>query len=154
MRSNKRHTYLIDPKFQLSFVAYNVGASFVVSGVFYAAIRFFFWKLKAFGVAAGLAPDNVFFVFITEQTSLMTAIFFVSSAVIALILTVHGIFLSHKIAGPLYHLRRHMLEVARGEREDAVHFRKNDYFKDLEDAYNRQMESRKSSGKSHSQGAG
>ena len=50
-----------------------------------------------------------------------------------------AIFLSHRIAGPLYRLERHLLEVAKGKEPKDSNFRKGDYYQPLAEACNKVM---------------
>lgn len=47
-----------------------------------------------------------------------------------------SIFLSHRIAGPLYKLRKALADVARGNLDQKIVFRKNDHFMELQDQFN------------------
>ncbi|MBI2711462.1 MAG: methyl-accepting chemotaxis protein [Bdellovibrio sp.] len=51
-----------------------------------------------------------------------------------------SIFLSHRVAGPLYKLDRYFREARDGNIEQKLFFRKNDYFKELPDHYNDMMD--------------
>jgi hypothetical protein len=135
-----KKNYLINPRFQLSFIAYNLGVASLLAGVFYGAVRFFFWKLAGFGIAAGLPKTHVFFLFLDQQVALMNMVFLVVFPLVVLLLSLHGILLSHKVAGPLYRLHRHMKQTAAGERPPGPsQFRRGDYFHELSAAYNGQM---------------
>ena len=59
-------------------------------------------------------------------------------------LGLYGVILSHRIAGPLYRLNRHMLRVAKGDEMGEVSFRKGDFFIELSDSYNAQYKALKS----------
>lgn len=59
-----------------------------------------------------------------------------SSVVFALV----GIFLSHKIAGPLYRLKRHMIGIGKGSLPTELRFRKGDHLHDIADAFNEMVE--------------
>lgn len=52
------------------------------------------------------------------------------------VFAVVGIFLSHKIAGPLYRLKRIMLEIGKGTLPRELRFRKGDHMHDMADALN------------------
>ncbi|MGZ3721669.1 MAG: prepilin-type N-terminal cleavage/methylation domain-containing protein [Bdellovibrionales bacterium] len=52
-----------------------------------------------------------------------------------------AILFSNRLAGPLYRLRRHMDDVATKKPVSPVHFRKDDYFDNLNVAYNKLIES-------------
>jgi nitrogen fixation/metabolism regulation signal transduction histidine kinase len=51
-----------------------------------------------------------------------------------------SIFMSHRIAGPLYKLRMFLHQAAAGKMDQKLAFRKNDYFQDLVPAYNELLE--------------
>ncbi len=51
-----------------------------------------------------------------------------------------SIFLSHRIAGPLYKLRKSMEEVSRGNFDARISFRKNDHFVEMQDSFNEMVE--------------
>jgi methyl-accepting chemotaxis protein len=47
-----------------------------------------------------------------------------------------GIFLSHKIAGPLYRMKRIMIDIGKGKLPREIRFRKGDHMHDMADALN------------------
>jgi nitrogen fixation/metabolism regulation signal transduction histidine kinase len=51
-----------------------------------------------------------------------------------------SIFLSHRIAGPLYRLRKSMEEVAKGNFDQRINFRKADHFMELQDVFNEMIQ--------------
>ena len=50
-----------------------------------------------------------------------------------------NIFISHRIAGPLYKLRRFFEQAATGNTGPTLYFRKGDHFQDLAASYNQMM---------------
>lgn len=138
-KSYKRRIYLIDRPFQFRFILYNVFVAIIVSLIYYAANQYFFWKLASLGRAAGLPTNHVFFEFIGQQTGLMNRVFFITGLATTTLLFIHGIFMSHKIAGPIYRMRQHLLGIAGGKKPSPVRFRKGDYFPELADAFNAQF---------------
>jgi hypothetical protein len=138
--TNKRKVFLINPPFQLAFMAWMVGISFAVIAVFYGANWYFFEKFWEQGVALGLPADHVFFEFLRDQRREMFWIFMATSSVVFATVCSIGLILSHRVAGPLYRLKKHILMVADGETTDDVKFRKGDHFLEVASAYNLQME--------------
>lgn len=47
-----------------------------------------------------------------------------------------GIFLFHRVAGPVYHMKRHMETITRGEPVSPLILRKGDQLQDVADVYN------------------
>ena len=131
-----RKRYFINPKFQLSFIAYNLGTSLILCGVFYGAIRYAFGQLHTLAVEAGLPEDDGIFLFLAEHTHHINKVFGVTFLITVVVLTLLGIYLSHKVAGPLYRFHSHLTRVSRGDEPTPVHFRDGDYFQELAQAYN------------------
>lgn len=136
-KNNKRKIYLINPKFQLTFGCWNIIISLTVIGVLYLANFSFFWTFYEKGRALGLPSDHIFFQFISRQESLLNIIYLATSAVVFLILVVTSIILSHKVAGPLYRLNKHMEGITQsGQPIQDVKFRKGDFFPELATSFN------------------
>jgi hypothetical protein len=134
-----RKNFLINPKFQLSFLAYTLGVSMLTIGFFYAADAYFFWKFHQLGQGLGLPSNHVFFQFLDEQRATKNTYYAIAAGVTVSFLTIWGMLLSHRVAGPLYRLRKHATSVAQGETMSDVRFRKGDFFQEVADAYNLQM---------------
>ena len=64
--------------------------------------------------------------------------FFLTGSVVfsSIVFAIVGIFLSHKIAGPLFRLKKHMVELSQGVYSGKIKFRKNDQLHDIADTYN------------------
>ena len=134
-----RKNFLINPKFQLSFMGYTIGISMITIGFFYAADAYFFWKFGQLGQGLGLPSNHVFFQFLDEQRSTKNFYYGIASGVAVTFLAVWGMLLSHRVAGPLYRLSKHASLVAMGGTRSDVRFRKGDFFQEVADAYNAQM---------------
>lgn len=60
----------------------------------------------------------------------------ISSLVGSLVILVFGLFYSHRLAGPLFNLKRTMGKIAKGEWHVRVGIRKNDEFQDVKESLN------------------
>lgn len=133
----KRKKFLINPRFQLTFIAWMFMTVFVVMGVFYGACSYFFNLYLAQGQKIGLPPGHVFFSFIWDQYHLMQIIFLVSIIIIFFVIFLVGLLLSHRIVGPIHRLKIHFQKIAQGDFTHLeLNFRKTDHFQDVSDAYN------------------
>lgn len=139
-RSWVRRQYLINPRFQLRFIFYSLAASVATVFAMFLMINIFFSHFAAKGDAIGLSPDHIFYVFLSQQQDFMNWLLAIFSLFLVVGLTVWGLILSHRIAGPLHRLHVHMNSVARGEVRDSLHFRRNDYFQELAESYNAQYQ--------------
>ena len=64
---------------------------------------------------------------VADQFELLHSRFWPVVAVVSVLLLVHGVFFSHRIAGPLYHFRRIFQSVASGDLTVRTSIRKADY---------------------------
>lgn len=134
----KRRVFLINPKFQLTMLAFTMGMASLAIAVFYVANMVFFNNFYAKGESLGLPRDHVFFQFIEMQQTNMNWIYVTTSVAVLGLMAVCGLLFSHKVAGPLYRMRKHMTDVAEGKTTADLTFRKGDYFQELPGLYNAQ----------------
>jgi len=130
---NKRHKFLINPRFQISVIKQMVLLTCVVIAIFYGANFYHFWSLNQQGLALGLPPSHVFFVFMRNQQTTMNIFFLVTSVLALLTIVGYGLFLSHRIAGPLHRLKKYLGEE---KTNSPLSFRENDYFPEVAEAVN------------------
>jgi len=105
---SKRKKLLVNRHFQLSFIGVMAGSAFLVMITTYLANSYFFWKFGKLGMDLHLAADHAFFQFLKNQQILMSGIFLVNSLVVFTLLITLGLVFSHRIAGPLYKLQKHL----------------------------------------------
>ena len=108
----------------------------VAIGAFYVANLWFFWKFSQLGVEMKLEPNHVFFQFISAQKTQLSFTYAIVSVVVFTILALGGLFLSHRVAGPLYRLCSHFDEFNKGKDVGPVSFRKGDFFLEVPEHVN------------------
>jgi hypothetical protein len=135
-----RRKLLINPPFQLSFLRYILGIAGFTLAVFYAAKVFFFYQTRKYISDLGIPPEHMIFDFLNQQSRVMDWIFLGAALVESLFLGFLGLRLSHRVAGPVYRVTQDMLAFAKGEPARKIRFRKGDYFPELADAYNEQLD--------------
>jgi methyl-accepting chemotaxis protein len=141
--SRKPKTLLINPAFQLKVVGYFLGLCLVNGAIFLGTIIIFFRKFETYGVALELPENHIFYTLLRNQRDVMLGLSAVTLCVSLLILALAGLYLSHRIAGPIHRLKGHLLLISQNNSPlEKVHFRKNDEFHDLQDAFNKLVESR------------
>jgi hypothetical protein len=134
---NKRKKFLINPPFQISIIRQMLILTCVVIAIFYGANIYHFWSLRRQGLSLGLPPEHVFFRFLAEQQYTMDLLFLFTSVLAFLTIVGFGLFLSHRIAGPLYRLKQYLHESHLDPNNtEALCFRENDYFPDVAEAVN------------------
>ncbi len=121
----KRSVFLIDPSFQLKFSLAVCLLVFLSSLVYPLLLWDFFQEITN---SQGPVTDkiinakNEFLIFLIVIQLLFTGVIFILF-----------IFLTHKIAGPLYKLKKHLAQIREGEPITPLVFRNGDHFSDVAD---------------------
>ena len=140
---NRRKVFLINPRLQYSFLGFSLLMSLVSIAVFYLATLYLFWNFEQTGYSVGIPEGHIFFRFIADQRSLMNTILLIAAPIITLITCYIGIKLSHRVAGPIYRMTKHLEELNENGESKEVKFRENDYFLELQDEFNKFVKSSK-----------
>ena len=119
----KRSTFLIDPKFQLR-LSIVISAMFIIGSLVYAFVVYDFiddlgnqYALTKLGVSEAAKS---FLLFLIPFQFLLTALVIIVC-----------IFLTHKVAGPLYKLKNHLSHIREGDPITPLEFRAGDNFTDV-----------------------
>ncbi len=119
----KRSTFLINPSFQLKF-SLIVCSIIFLSTLVYPVIIFDFFNV--FIAQNPSAVQNV----VDTQRNLIFFLFVVQVIITTLVFIVF-IFLTHKIAGPMFKLKNHLASIREGNPITPLTFRNGDYFADV-----------------------
>jgi sensor histidine kinase YesM len=129
---NQRKIFLINPNFQLKFSILICLVITLIASIyplsFYGYISNLVTKIS--GANASLAEEidstltSVIFILVMFQLAFTTIIFVIS------------IFFTHKVAGPIYKLRKFMAMLRDGQNVPKLKFRNGDYFQDLAEDFN------------------
>lgn len=128
----KRRQYLVNPAFQLRFMFYIAIALFLGLLTLYISNFYYYDLLISEGKEIGLDESHPYFEFIEDQRALLNKVFAAVSLLVFLSLMIFGLFLSHRIAGPIYRIERYLIEVAAGNESLApVKLRDGDFFPEI-----------------------
>jgi len=139
---NSRRQWVIHPVFQGKVVAFGLsiaGFSLVITAF---ALKYFFWRSLQVLQEAGVPFNHPIYNFMLEQERWIKVLYLGVAMLSCGFAVVMGLVLSHRVAGPIYRLRKHLLEAAAGRAPSQVRFRDEDYFQELADAYNAELRSR------------
>lgn len=137
MASYKRTIYLVDPKFQIKFAFFVTSLVFLSSLIYPLFIYETFQRLALEAKGAGLEEMSLKIAATEGNLVQLLLIFqFIFTALVFVIC----IFQGHKIAGPLYKLKKFFKAIREGNSQEKLVFRKGDNFKDVADDYNAAME--------------
>ena len=130
----KPQNILILPKFQLKIMGYFLSLFLLTTLSLYSTSYLFFSRLNQKALNVGIPEGHVFFKFIANQKHDLDS-FFVALAVVNFLLLIGvGLIISHRIAGPVYKLKKYLTEVERDSHD--FRLREGDYFRDLEGPVN------------------
>jgi len=131
-----RKIYLINPKFQIRFSLFVCIIVFMTSIIYPLTIYELMNNIIAFFT---LKNPEIASMYESKRNSLILFLILLHIGFTCLTF-LSCIFFSHKIAGPLYKLKKHLNEIRQNGIRDHVFFRKGDYFLDIADEVNQTMD--------------
>lgn len=136
LNKSRRKKYLINPRFQLSFIIFSSIVSLLSLSIFFASVQFFFFRLNYRGQEIGIPEGHIFYRFIQDQQYNMLLTFAVAAVAVIIVSSTGALLLSNKVAGPLYRLVIDLKKMnAEGEVKN-IKFRKGDFFIEVEEEVN------------------
>ena len=132
----RRASILIDKVFQYKFCFFAVSWIFTLSLLYPVVIAQVFSYFILIG--QGRLPEAVLSQVKDTQAGVIRMVIFFHVVFLAVV-ALTTLFLSHRIAGPLYKLKQTFQACRPGKILKAVTFRKADYFQDLADEYSKMM---------------
>ncbi len=144
-----RRTYMVEPRFQRSFLTYTLLLGMACLACFLALNAYFLHELRAMGLDAKLPAYHTYFALVDYQQRRLWMLFGIGGAAVIGFTLTYGLWMSNRIAGPIYRLRRHLADLRRG-RTEPIAFRRGDYFSDLADDLNALQQTSRSEEKNRS----
>ena len=148
---NRKHL-LINPRFQVRMIATFVAISILMTASIFAftyrSYHSFLTTLSEKKTEMSFYSDmvqqflekNVTVYWVPEEFKKeLFKKLVIFTLLLAFFVILWGVFTSHRIAGPLYRLNRHMLDSSEGKTTEPLHFRTKDEFQDLADSFNKNM---------------
>ena len=110
---------------------------FLIIFILYSgSLYYFFYELNTIGLIAKFDSDHIYFEFIQKQETLLWS-FFISTSVIAFVILIFGgLWLSHKVSGPMYRLKNHLNDLVEKKQLFEIHFRQGEYLAEVEKSFN------------------
>lgn len=132
----KRNIFVVNPNFQYKF-SFIVCMLVLLSSLLYPAT---IWQL--FEKIISLQPDRAM-ESASHRDQLMLILLVIQLSFIGIVF-VGLIFLSHKVAGPMYKLKNHIEGIIDGDTPSNIFFRKGDYFPEMAETINNLMDNMES----------
>jgi methyl-accepting chemotaxis protein len=132
----RRSIFLIDRKFQLRYCLYVCSWLFGLSLVYPLIVQSLFDYFLKFLAADPYGPSLAA---IQETKKQVISLMLLLQVMLMGVTFLLSIFVSHRIAGPLFKLKRYFREAGEGRLVADLRFRKGDHFQDVADTYNVMM---------------
>ena len=130
----RRRTFLVDSKFQVKWTMIIVSVGVLISlGLGYFIIRLSFANSKLLGMDEELMAEVAKF---DTQTIIYLAGFVI---VMALALFTWGIFMTHRVAGPIFIISRYLKQIAEGQVPQTRPLRKRDELVEFFDTFSQMI---------------
>jgi hypothetical protein len=121
---------LINPRFQLKLISYFIILFFISTISLYSTTFLFFYRLKEKALAVGIPEGHIFFKFLGNQKYDLDTLFIGLATFNFFLLIGVGFVLSHRIAGPIFKLKKQLGEDSTSS--DDFKLRESDFFQELE----------------------
>lgn len=136
-----RARFLIQPKFQLAFSGLLVLIACIAAILVGIVIYQLIYANTLLFVKYNLHMDPDFLALLAKERKVIMGAWIGSFLSVALLLFIAGIFLSHKMAGPLYAFKRELQKLQKGDLTAHLELRKRDEFKELKVPFNHWVQS-------------
>lgn len=133
---------LINPKFQLSIIAYFTVAAGIAITALYISVSLTFKRFVDYGHKLGLPKDDIYHQFIQWQHENFTLVFAIIGVFLLFSFVIGGLILSHKIAGPMYRFKTFLIEEKENQGLKELKFRDGDYFSEIPELFNEYQKSK------------
>jgi len=127
----RRTQKIIDGYFQRSFAVHMLVLLVLVILIFYMFHLYTFSTLMQLAEVRSGDPADPIRLFLAENLHRANGIFFITTGVAIGVFFVWGILLSHRVAGPVFRIKKQIAEVLEGKDVRDIVLRKHDYFQDF-----------------------
>jgi len=137
MQQSRRKTILVNPRFQIRVVFYSLVVTGVVSIVVYWGSNLFFDKVYSMLSFHMFESSEKTIALLQEQRDLFEKYFLIFNCFLFSFLVLTGLFISHRIAGPVYRVLQYAKERMRNpQMTQELNLRKWDMFQEVVEEFN------------------
>jgi hypothetical protein len=132
----RRKRLLINRPLQFRVIGYLGSVSLAALGYVFIVFRQNQAKMNALLSGSGSPPTALAFELSALNNHFIWQ-FTITMTVMTLIFVIVGLWITHRVAGPIHRLKLDLTEFLNGKNVGKIHFRKGDEFKDLLDLINK-----------------
>lgn len=138
VREEKRSLRWIDPKFQRQYAFLLLSIVLLVSSVLIGTFWFHSEQVLNTLANAGVLKQHALYILIEKQMASLLLSVIVVVSLFSIFVLVMASFLSHRIVGPMFAIKRSLDRIGDGQVEDArLNLRADDEFQDVAQLVNR-----------------
>jgi len=138
----RRRQYIINQDFQFRYMGLLIGITCIICLVFVLAAKYYINLNLDSLLESGMISSPVIAQLIDIEKKFLNKNLLTIFLVLVSILTIVGIFITHRIAGPIFALERRMKEITKfGIEDKKFQIRKGDEFRELVETFNEMIES-------------
>lgn len=132
MKLHKRKKYIINPTFQIKMSAY-VCLFVLIASIFYPM---FIWDIYERFTQVILQYDSILYQSLQDEKMSILKMLIFWQLIIIFFAFLTCMFISHRIAGPMYKLKKFLRAIPDMKTFEKIHFRKGDYFREVAEVCN------------------
>jgi hypothetical protein len=133
-----RKNFIINKEFQFKFIFFMLLIGLLTLTSTYLILQDYFIEFYKIADESGLPSNHPFRELIGYQKDKMHLLFVILAGINLLVITLSGIWMGHKIAGPIYRIVKSLKE----DKGTEIITREKDYFKELPEALNEFLRNR------------
>lgn len=134
-----KRKYLINPKFQFRFLFVFMAIILCTQIFTYIQVTGTFHQFYNVIEGQSIPANEPFLVALQAETLHLYVVMASTSVLVLIVAGLVGVVLTHKLAGPLFRLKNQMDQIEAGAEITDVKFRKDDFYPELADSFNRMM---------------
>jgi len=134
-----RRNYFSNPRLQLTLIFGATGLAVISMTILLTLAILAKSHMENYATGLNLAANHPALAFIAEREREFDNMCIAIAAIQFVVFIVAAFFVSHRIAGPMYRLQRHLEDVGAGKEPTDVRYRKGYLFQSLAEACNKVM---------------
>ena len=130
---------MINPRYQLKYMFWvsSTGLLFLLA----LNLAFYYYMRENYVILVELSPmEDAVKALLQKEMHQLVLIQFGVGLLFLGVISISGMFFSHRTAGPLYHFKRVFKEVAKGDVSIRIRLRRRDNLKDVAQCFNEMMD--------------
>lgn len=114
--------------------------------IIYLSQIYFIRELYQEGISLNLPKDHIYFKLVVFQENKLKIIFLIASVISFIFLSVFGVLLSHRVAGPIVKINNFIEDLTEDKDPGTITFRKKDFFKEFAETINKYLTQKREKG--------